>query len=45
MAVFIDIGAETGDTVDLTFNIDDTVMFDRLWNIKVTQLECTSLAA
>ncbi len=41
--VYVDIGAQDGDTAMLAFTFAAANMaFQRMWDIKVTQLECTN---
>ncbi len=38
--VYVDIGANAGDTATLTFGFGAAVTTARMFDIKVTQLEC-----
>ncbi len=42
IAVYVDIGANSGDTATLTFNFNGNVAGNRVYDIKVTQVECTN---
>ncbi len=39
--VYVDIGANSGDTATLAFSFMGTA-FQRMYDIKVTQIECTN---
>ncbi len=39
--MYIDIGANSGDTATLAFAFS-AANFNRMWDIKVTQVECTN---
>jgi hypothetical protein len=43
--VYVDIGAESGDSATLAFAFPGTQTFSRSWDIKVTQLECSNPSA
>ncbi len=38
--MYVDLGANDGDTATLTFGFGTTVAMARMFDIKVTQLEC-----
>ena len=40
--VYVDVGANAGDSATLIFEFDGAAVFDRRWDIKVTQVECTN---
>ncbi len=40
-AVYVDIGANSGDTANLAFVLSGN-NDNRIWDIKVTQIECTN---
>ena len=40
-AVYVDIGANSGDTATINFNFGTTAA-SRTYDIKVTQIECTN---
>ncbi len=41
VSVYVDIGSNSGDTATLAFMFD-AMAFQRMWDIKVNQIECTS---
>ncbi len=45
LLVYVDIGANAGDTATIAFTFATpagTVAIGRLWDIKVTQVECSN---
>lgn len=42
--MYVDIGAEGGDTASLAFALSGAGV-DRMWDVKITQLECSNANA
>ena len=43
--MYVDIGREQDDEAKLVVSVDDTDTVARKWDIRVTQVECSSRAA
>ena len=41
-SVYIDVGNQSGDSATLTFSLSTGVTGTRVWDIKVTQVECSN---
>ncbi len=42
-AVYVDMGADGGDTATIMFSLSGAVMGNRMWDIKVTQVSKDSI--
>ena len=40
--MYVDVGANSGDSATLTFAFSNAVTSDRTWDIKISQIECSN---